>query len=205
MSLWGKSDNLTISGAAPVVTIVGAAGSEFWTASGAGVTVVPTGTTIILSSGTGVVGDAGFAIVESVLDVDLVKVNIRSSVPGTWAADYSEQPIQMAHDPGYNGWAALSGVTTSGAAVAENVSFADIGRTQMPIGISTDEVERLNAESATPTEKLFRTSAGWVGVMTYMSIDGETGISTLRVKKEVYVAMSGIETGNRIYPENYTP
>ena len=212
MSLWGKSDNLTIPGAPSVVTVVGTAGSEFWTASGLGLTVVPTGTTIVLSSGTGAIGDAGFAVVESILGPDLVKVNIRScvpnlpvqpGVPGSWGADYTQQPIQIGHDPGYNGWSALVGVTTSGAAVTQNVSFADIGRTQMPVGISTDEVDRLNADGATAQEKLFRTSAGWVGVMTYMSLDPETGISTMRVKKEVYVAMSGIETGLRAYPENF--
>jgi hypothetical protein len=37
----------------------------------------------------------------------------------------------------------------------------------------------------------YETSAGWVGVTTYMGVEGE-----LRVKKEVLVAMSGITTGN---------
>ena len=36
-----------------------------------------------------------------------------------------------------------------------------------------------------------QTSAGWVGVQTYMDSD-----NNLRVKKEVLVAMSGITTGN---------
>ena len=36
----------------------------------------------------------------------------------------------------------------------------------------------------------YATSAGWVGVQTYMGVEGE-----LRVKKEVFVAMSGITTG----------
>ena len=39
----------------------------------------------------------------------------------------------------------------------------------------------------------FKTSAGWVGVTTYIDNRG-----ALRVKKEVLVAMSGITTGN--YP-----
>ena len=38
---------------------------------------------------------------------------------------------------------------------------------------------------------LYATSAGWVGVTTYVDTDGN-----LRVKKEVLVAMSGISTGN---------
>ena len=37
----------------------------------------------------------------------------------------------------------------------------------------------------------YETSAGWVGVTTYMGCEGE-----MRVKKEVLVAMSGISTGN---------
>jgi len=213
MSLWGISDNLTIPGAPTAgVVVTGTASSEFWTAAGLGITVVPTGTTLILSSGLGAVGDGGFAVVESVLDTDLVKVNIRScvpnvpvqpGVPGSWGVLYTQQPIQMAHDPGYNGWSAEAGITTSGAAVTENPSFDDIGRTQMPTGITTATVDALNADGATATEKLFRTSAGWVGVMTYMALDAETGISTLRVKKEVYVAMSGIQTGNRPYPDTF--
>jgi hypothetical protein len=43
----------------------------------------------------------------------------------------------------------------------------------------------------------YETSAGWVGVTTYMDND-----NNLRVKKEVLVAMSGITTGN---PESYPP
>ena len=35
-----------------------------------------------------------------------------------------------------------------------------------------------------------KSDAGWVGITTYMGVEGE-----MRVKKEVLVAMSGIETG----------
>ena len=41
------TDNLGIPGAPTTVTIVGTATSEFWTAAGAGITAVPTGTTIV--------------------------------------------------------------------------------------------------------------------------------------------------------------
>ena len=40
----------------------------------------------------------------------------------------------------------------------------------------------------------FETGAGWVGVQTYM--DNSTTPASLRVKKEILVAMSGISTGN---------
>ena len=41
------------------------------------------------------------------------------------------------------------------------------------------------------TSTQYETGAGWVGVTTYNQADG-----TLRVKKEILVAMSGITTGN---------
>ena len=40
----------------------------------------------------------------------------------------------------------------------------------------------------------YETGAGWVGVQTYM--DNSTTPPSLRVKKEILVAMSGISTGN---------
>ena len=56
------------------------------------------------------------------------------------------------------------------------------------VGLATDA----SGVSGVDTGK-YRTSAGWVGVTTYLDNRGE-----LRVKKEVLVAMSGITTGN--YP-----
>ena len=43
----------------------------------------------------------------------------------------------------------------------------------------------------------FETGAGWVGITTYTDNEGN-----LRVKKEILVAMSGIQTGNT---ESYPP
>ena len=53
------------------------------------------------------------------------------------------------------------------------------------------------SEVGVGTATQYETSAGWVGVQTYMDSD-----NNLRVKKEVLVAMSGITTGN---PESYPP
>ena len=53
------------------------------------------------------------------------------------------------------------------------------------------------SEVGVGTGTQYETSAGWVGVTTYMDND-----NNLRVKKEVLVAMSGITTGN---PESYPP
>lgn len=207
MSLWGNSDNLTIPGAPTSVDIVGTASSEFWTAVGGGVTLVPSGTTMILGT---LPGDAGMAVVEAPLVdeagqlvANTVKINILSAVPGNHDVVYAQQPIQISHDPGFNGWSDPSGVTTSGAAVELNPAFSEIGRTQMAAGVGTDTMNALQKPGDQPAINFHLDHSGWVGVMTYMSTDGETGITTMRVKKEVYVAMSGIETGNRPYPDTF--
>ena len=67
--------------------------------------------------------------------------------------------------------------------------------------VSTDETQTVGvstggAQSSNATA--FETGAGWVGVTTYTDMHGN-----LRVKKEVLVAMSGIQTGNApIYDNN---
>ena len=154
-------------------------------------------------------GDAGMAVVEAPLVdeagqlvADTVKINILSAVPGAHDVVYAQQPIQISHDPGFNGWSNPDGVTVSGAAVAQNPDFAEIGRTQMAVGVGTTTMGVLQPGVAgEPEIKFHLDHSGWVGVMTYMSFDPETGISTMRVKKEVYVAMSGIDTGNRPSPK----
>ena len=52
-------------------------------------------------------------------------------------------------------------------------------------------------QSGIATGTQFETGVGWVGVTTYMDNSG-----SLRVKKEILVAMSGITTGN---PDSYPP
>ena len=63
------------------------------------------------------------------------------------------------------------------------------------VGVSTG-----GSRAAQSTQ--FETGVGWVGVSTYMASDGAGG-QVLRVKKEILVAMSGIQTGNApIYDGN---
>ena len=144
MALWGNSDNLTIAGAPASVTIVGTATSEFWTAAGAGITNVPTGTTIILAD-----GDAGFAVVEAHLSDSLAKINHMSSVVGAHSAKYCNQPIALKNDPGY--------VTQFGPPVEDNTAgIGSIGRIQKPVGVSTAEAEETNGT-------IWEIGVGWVG------------------------------------------
>jgi len=59
------------------------------------------------------------------------------------------------------------------------------------VGVATAGVRNAN-------QTAFETGAGWVGVQTYRDFEGN-----LRVKKEILVAMSGIQTGNTpIYDGN---
>jgi hypothetical protein len=65
------------------------------------------------------------------------------------------------------------------------------GKESQVVGVSTAGAERALATA-------FETGVGWVGVTTYNDSDG-----SMRVKKEILVAMSGIQTGNTpIYDNN---
>ena len=98
MALWGNSDDLTIAGSptgAGSVTVVGTASSEFWTAGGAGLSNVPTGTTVLLDG-----GDEGFVVLEAELATDLFRVGKMSAVvAGAYTPTYSQQPISLKNDP----------------------------------------------------------------------------------------------------------
>jgi len=72
----------------------------------------------------------------------------------------------------------------SGTEVTVNGAETLGGKETNVVGVSTAGVQA----SATTQ---FETGAGWVGVTTYKDQDGN-----LRVKKEILVAMSGIQTGN---------
>ena len=64
----------------------------------------------------------------------------------------------------------------------------------------TDEYVFATAEAGVDAAQgtVYETGAGWVGVQTYMGVEGD-----LRVKKEILVAMSGITTANApVYPAN---
>ena len=158
------------------VTIVGTATSEFWTAAATGIGTIATGTTIVLGGG----GSAGFAVVEASLGADLVKVNHLSALAGSNDAVYSLQPISLKNDPGY----------------APTSADGSLGRTQRPVGLSSEAIDHV---IGTVWEA---DHSGWVGVTTYM--DNSATPPAMRVKKEVLVAMSGIQTGGREYPGMFT-
>ena len=179
MSLWGNQDNLT--GPTPV-TVVGTASSDFWTAeAGSDYTAagIATGMTIILDG-----GDSGFVTIEHMITPTLAKVGkmsgVGTDVNAAFTATYSTQPVSLKNDPGY----------------APSSADGSLGRTQKPTGITT-------TEATATTGTVWEVGSGWVGVTTYMGDTDEVGIKTLRVKKEILVAMSTIDAGNRPYPGSF--
>ena len=170
MALWGNKDNVTSAG------------------------------TVSLNYGTGVVtGNASckFGDTGSAQEGDV----IRFTKAGTYFGDAVIKSIASNTSLTIGSTAGLSGAA---------ISASGFTITQLPKYTITDSSFRETnddgadeyvfavGDATISTGDQYATSAGWVGVQTYMGNDGE-----LRVKKEVLVAMSGISTGNEpIYPSN---
>lgn len=85
----------------------------------------------------------------------------------------------------------LASTIATGIATGTSITFSRItgGHEKAVIGIGTEGME------AAASTKYALTHQGWVGITTYKDSEGN-----LRVKHEVLVAMSGITTGNTLYP-----
>ena len=177
MALWGNKDNVTSRG---TVTLDYGTGIVVGNAGGSG--------TQFGAAGSAQIGDV-----------------IRFTKSGTYFGDAVITGITSARQLSIGSTANLSG----GA-----ISASDFTITQIPKWTITDSSFSENTTHGVGGEEYvfgvaegglssadggqYATSAGWVGVQTYVGNDGE-----LRVKKEVLVAMSGITTGNApVYPAN---
>ena len=171
MALWGNKDNVTSAG------------------------------TVGLNYSTGVVTGSGtaFGASGSAQEGDV----IRFTKGAVYYGDAVIKTIASATSLSIGSTAGLSGAAISGA---------DFTITQLPKYTITDssfseanddgadEYVFATAEAGVDAAlgTVYETGAGWVGVQTYMGVEGE-----LRVKKEVLVAMSGITTANApVYPAN---
>ena len=171
MALWGNKDNVTSAG------------------------------TVGLNYSTGVVTGSGtaFGASGSAQEGDI----IRFTKGAVYYGDAVIKTIASATSLSIGSTAGLSGAAISGA---------DFTITQLPKYTITDSSfseanddgadEYVFATAAAGVDAalgtVYETGAGWVGVQTYMGVEGE-----LRVKKEVLVAMSGITTANApVYPAN---
>ena len=172
MALWGNNDNITAAGR---VTL------DYATGIVTGFTGATTGTLF---------GQSG-----SIQEGDVIRFGVPTK-PGVYFGDAVVVSIASTIQLTIGSTAGLSGVaianTTFQASQLPKYTVVDssfsrgVGNSapRKVYGISTDGS---GASSGTQYEE----GVGWVGIQTYMRTEG-----TLRVRKEVLVAMSGITTGN---------
>ena len=172
MALWGNNDNITAAGR---VTL------DYATGIVTGFTGATTGTLF---------GQSG-----SIQEGDVIRFGVPTK-PGVYFGDAVVVSIASTIQLTIGSTAGLSGVaianTTFQASQLPKYTVVDssfsrgVGNSapRKVYGISTDGS---GASSGTQYEE----GVGWVGIQTYMGTEG-----TLRVKKEILVAMSGIATGN---------
>lgn len=123
-----------------------------------------------------IVGVTSAALI-SIASTDALIPDATGAIAGV-AYSLTTMPVSLDEDP--------LGVSQERTGIA-TVRYFGVGSTAMTIGYQG----LATATGYRPTH------SGWVGVQTYIDNHGN-----LRVKSEVFVAMSGIQTGNEPYP-NY--
>ena len=177
MALWGNNDNL----------------------GNAGTVTLNYGTKVVTGTGT-TFGASGAGHTEAQVG-DIIHFGHRDATDGGISTYFGSAVITKIDSATSLTIGSTSGLTnsfTSIAATTYTISQCPISFTQDPAyserntnydsfvyGISTT-----GSQSAANTA--FETGVGWVGITTYNDNAGN-----LRVKKEILVAMSGIQTGNR--------
>ena len=176
MALWGNKDNVTSAGTVGLnysTGVVTGSGTAFGATGSAQV-----GDVIRFTKGDTYFGDA---VITSITDNRNLSIG---STAGLTGGAISASDFTVTQIPKF---------TINDSSFSRKVSGLNAAQSneEYVFGIAEGGLA-----SATGTQ--YETSAGWVGVQTYVGNDGE-----LRVKKEVLVAMSGISTGNEpIYPSN---
>ena len=183
MALWGDNDNVTVAAGGTVYV-------DSYTKSEAfgGYPVIGAGTSFGLD-GYAQIGDViRFGDFAGTYYGDAVITNITGT-----------EAIFIGSTAGLSGDLNVGVVTTFQISQLPKSSILDFtyseangtvadGIDRKVVGISTAGVEAA-------ADSVYETGAGWVGVTTYNQDNGD-GTVTLRVKKEILVAMSGIQTGN---------
>jgi len=172
MALWGNNDNISAAGR---VTL------DYATGIVTGFIGATTGTLF---------GQAG-----SIQEGDVIRFGV-STKPGVYFGDAVVVSIASTIQLTIGSTAGLSGVAIANTTFqASQLPKYTIGDSSFSRGVGNDAPRKVygistdgsGASSGTQYEE----GVGWVGIQTYMGTEG-----TLRVKKEVLVAMSGITTGN---------
>tara|TARA_X000001036_G_scaffold240848_1_gene224637 strand:- start:69 stop:617 length:549 start_codon:yes stop_codon:yes gene_type:complete len=178
MALWGNNDNVTSRGTVTVdyttKIVVGNAGGS-GTQFGA-VGSASTGDVIRFTKSGVYFGDAVITGITSARQLSI------ASTTGLTGGAISGSDFTVTQLPKY---------TITDSSFSRKVSALNTAQ-------SNEEYVFAVADSRVDTGTQYETGAGWVGVQTYMDTNG-----SLRVKKEILVAMSGITTGNApVYPNN---
>ena len=172
MALWGNNDNITAAGR---VTLNYATG--------------------ICTGGTGATDGTLFGQAGSIQEGDVIRFGVPTK-PGVYFGDAVVISIASTTSLTIGSTAGLSGVAIAATSFqASQLPKYTIGDSSFSRGVGNDAPRKVygistdgsGASSGTAYEE----GVGWVGIQTYMGTEG-----TLRVKKEVLVAMSGITTGN---------
>ena len=176
MALWGNKDNLNI----------GAAGTVYvssWTHDGTdGYQITGSGTTFTNFAAGDVIRFGDF---QGTYYGDAVISSITSNTVAHIASTEGLDPGLGTLGPGFGATtfvvSELPQYTTSDSSFKE----PNTDSTKLVYSVSANNIDATGLLSPGP-------GAGWVGVQTYVDTHGN-----LRVKSEVLVAMSGIETGGR--------
>jgi hypothetical protein len=171
MALWGNSDNVTSTG------------------------------TVSLTYATGEVVGSGTSFSTDLKVGQVIRFGTRGG--GIYLGDAvitgitSEVVLTIGSTSGLSGAA----IASTDFTVSECPSYAvgDVKYTEASAGTDDSFIYGLSTAASADygdVSTAYRIDGeGWVGVTTYVDTHGE-----LRVKKEVLVAMSGITTGNLVYP-----
>ena len=157
---------------------------------------VGAGGTVSLNYSTGVVTGSGttFGQTGAAQEGDVIRFGNRS---GTYYGDAVIVSVASTTQLTIGSTAGLSGVAIAGTTftVSQLPKYTVLDSKYSEASWGTDDsyvygVAEGGMDSSTGTSYSL-THEGWVGVTTYMGVEGE-----VRVKSEVLVAMSGIQTGN---------
>jgi hypothetical protein len=172
MALWGNNDN------------VGAAGS---------VSVNYATKTVTGPAGTGSAGP-NFGETGNVQEGDVISFGVNTK-PGVFFGDAVVVSIASTTSLTIGSTAGLSGAAIAATTFQVSQQPKFMSQDSKYSERNSDYSSHVYGVSATLATEAqggqYATSAGWVGVQTYIDSGGN-----LRVKKEVMVAMSGISTGN---------
>ena len=181
MALWGDRDNF--QSVAVGVATVGLTTNNIEIQPGPFASGLGTGSPFITL---GLGGTCGFAQIVSVASTTNVGIATTSAlifdatgaISGV-AYSFSQGPVYLDEDP-------LAVAPLGSESTISTSRYVAAGSTAMVVGY-----QGLATGAYRPAH------AGWVGIQTYTDNHGNQ-----RVKTEVFVAMSGIQTGNNPYP-NY--